>query len=86
MNRVEVDEQGGLYIPSHLLHHTEAYTHYVVEIQDDRLILRPEKTLPFWVTATPAERAEAFREWATMQRPTAPGLPDEALSRESIYQ
>lgn len=43
-------------------------------------------TLPFYATATPQERAEAFVEWADSHAPRiGPPLSDEAISRESIY-
>jgi hypothetical protein len=41
---------------------------------------------PFWATATPEERAQRFREWASQERPDTTVLPLEALSRESIYE
>jgi hypothetical protein len=44
-----------------------------------------EKERPFYETATPAERAKAFREWAASHPGDRPSLSDEAISRESIY-
>ena len=38
----------------------------------------------FWATTSPEERAAVFRRWATSHE-GGPNLPDEALSRESIY-
>ena len=43
------------------------------------------KERPFYETATPAERAKAFREWAQSHSRHQPSLSDEAISRESIY-
>jgi hypothetical protein len=40
---------------------------------------------PFYETATPKERAKAFREWAESHPRNSPSLSDEAISRESIY-
>ncbi|MGK7904755.1 MAG: hypothetical protein AB4352_25780 [Hormoscilla sp.] len=40
---------------------------------------------PFYETATPEERAKAFREWAESHPRNMPYLSDEAISRESIY-
>ena len=40
---------------------------------------------PFYETATPQERAKAFREWAESHPHNSPILSDEAISRESIY-
>jgi hypothetical protein len=82
---VEVDAQGSLHLSPELLRHPKPHTRYVVEVQGDTLILRPETARPFWATATPEERAEAFRRWAALERPPAPALPPEAFSRESIY-
>jgi hypothetical protein len=45
-----------------------------------------EAALPFYATATPEERAQAFIEWGRSHAPSnAPPLSDEAISRESIY-
>jgi len=91
---LEVDAQKGLHIPLELLGGVNAHTRYIVEIQAERVILQPEKyraekPKPFWETATPEERAQAFIEWASShksgQRPPAPALSLEAMSRESIY-
>ena len=41
---------------------------------------------PFYETATPQQRAQAFLEWAESHRgKNHPSLSDEAISRESIY-
>lgn len=41
---------------------------------------------PFYETATPQERAQAFVEWAESHRGKHhPSLSDEDISRESIY-
>ena len=82
---LEVDAEGSLRLPAELLGNAKPHTRYLVDIQGDTLILRPEGARPFWETATPEERAEAFQRWAAMDRPAAPVLPPEAFSRESIY-
>ncbi len=41
--------------------------------------------LPFHATATPQERARAYREWAASHSRDTPLLSDAAISRESIY-
>jgi hypothetical protein len=82
---LEVDAEGWLHLPPALLGNVKPQTRYVVEVQGDTLILRPEAASPFWATATPEERAEAFRRWAAMERPPAPDLSLEAISRDSIY-
>ena len=43
------------------------------------------KKRPFYETATPKEKAQAFREWAESHSHDRPILSDEAISRETIY-
>jgi hypothetical protein len=83
---LEVDEQGALYLPPELLGDVPPHTRFVVEVQGNTLTLRPQQSAPFWATATPQERANAFLRWASRERPKAPPLSDEALSRESLYE
>lgn len=40
---------------------------------------------PLTTTASPQERARAFRAWAESHRRDTPLLSDDAISRESIY-
>ncbi len=40
--------------------------------------------LPFWVRATPEERAQTFEEWVNSFSGGA-GIPDEALRRVNMY-
>ncbi len=82
---LEVNAQGELRVPSELLKHAKPRKRYLLEVDGDTLILHPEQLRPLWATATPTQRAEAFRTWAMMPRPSAPTLPDEALRRENIY-
>jgi hypothetical protein len=82
---VEVDEQGELRLPREVLGDLEPHTRFELEKQGDTIVLRPQKRLPFWATATPEERAAAFREWANRPRPPAPALPLEAIGRDTIY-
>jgi hypothetical protein len=39
-----------------------------------------------WQKATPVERSKNFREWVSQLPNNSPSLPDEALSRDSIYE
>ena len=85
---VEVNEEGGLYLAPELLTvllgNSEPHTRYVLDAQNGHLTLtRLGQGEAFWVTASPEERAKAFRDWATSHK-TGPGLPDEALRRENI--
>ena len=83
---LEINQQGSLQIPPDLLPQGSAYTHYQLEVEGETLILRPQKGPSFWTAATPAQRAARFREWARQtKRPPTPVIPDEALSRETIY-
>ena len=81
---LEVDANGALYLPAELLDHLKPHTRFVLEVQGETLVLRPENSQPFWATATPQERAQAFVVWAESHK-DGPGLPDEALRRENIY-
>lgn len=82
---VEVDERGAIQLPADLLAVVKPHTRYVLEVQDDTLVLHPLPRPAFWQTATPQERAEAVRRWAALERPIAPPLPDAALHREQMY-
>jgi hypothetical protein len=39
----------------------------------------------FYEMASQEERARAIEEWASQHRSSVPPLPDEAISRDSIY-
>jgi hypothetical protein len=83
---LEISQQGSLQIPLDILPQIKPHTRYQLEIDGETLILRPQKDQPFWASATPAQRVAKFRAWVTQtKRPPAPVLPDEALSRETIY-
>ena len=43
-------------------------------------------SFPFWLIATPAERATDFRDWVSQLPTTLVSLPDEAFSRDRIYE
>lgn len=40
----------------------------------------------FWQRTTPAQRAREFREWVSQLPKNSPSLPDEAFSRDSLYE
>lgn len=82
---VEIDERGAIQLPSDLLAVLKPRTRYVLEMQGETIVLRPVTALPFWQTATPQERAEAARQWAALERPAAPPIPDAALHRDQLY-
>ena len=81
---VEVKDGGLLALPPEARQRVSAHPRYVLEIQGDVLILRPEEREPFWATATPEQRKQAFLQWAARHK-EGPGLPDEALRRETLY-
>ncbi len=41
---------------------------------------------PFYQTATPEEWGRAWREWAAGHHSQSPGLSEEAVGRDSIYE
>lgn len=82
---VEVNKEGTLLIPADVLEQMKPHTRFIVEVDQDRMVLRPEnKEQPFWVTARPEEWVKDFRQWVASHK-GGPGLSDEAVSRESMY-
>jgi bifunctional DNA-binding transcriptional regulator/antitoxin component of YhaV-PrlF toxin-antitoxin module len=81
---VEVDDRGLLIVPPELRRVMQPHSRYVLELQGEVIVLRPEQRQPFWASATPDQRKQAFLEWVANHR-QGPGLPDEALRRESFY-
>jgi len=86
---VELNEEGGLYLPSEvlarLLAEAKPHTRYALQAQGENLVLmRLHQGQPSWSTANPEERAKAFHDWATRHK-EGPNLPDHVLSRETIY-
>lgn len=45
-----------------------------------------KSSIPFWQRATPTERAREFREWVSQLPKSGLSLPNEAFSRDSIYE
>ncbi len=82
---VEVDEHGAIQLPDDLLAVVKPRTRFTLEVQGTALIFRPEGDQLFSSTTSPAARAEAVRRWASLERPAAPILADEALRREQMY-
>lgn len=87
-NIVEADEHGAIYLSPDVIGNVASHTQFIVEIQNGTLVLRPVSVSvpPFWSRSTPAERAKAFMQWAMMERPAAPDIPEEALRRECMYE
>jgi hypothetical protein len=82
---VEVDERGAIQLPAELLAAMKPHTRFALERRGMTLVLQPLSSEPFWMTATPEERAAAVRQWAAYERPAAPLLSDAATRREQIY-
>ena len=82
---VEVDDQGAIHLPDKLRAVVKPRTRFMVELQGATLILHSEGVQPFWTSASPAERAEMVRHWASLHRPPVPMLADEALRRDQMY-
>jgi hypothetical protein len=59
----------------------EKFIQSVIEIDMAR-----EGERPFHETATDQEWEAALLDWINTERPRHPPLPDEAISRESIYR
>jgi hypothetical protein len=86
MTIVETSDNGDLHVPAEFIGDVKPHTAFELQVAGDTLILRPvPERQPFWQRATPAERAEAFREWASTC-PPVPRLPDEAFRRENWYE
>ncbi|MGH7962816.1 MAG: hypothetical protein ACRERD_13470 [Candidatus Binatia bacterium] len=84
---VEVNEDGGLYLPAKVLEDMKPHRRFVVRPVNGMLILQPEEeALPFWATATAEEWIKGFHEWVNEPRPEAPVIPLEALRRENFYE
>jgi len=81
---VEADDKGWLMVPQELRDIVRPHSRYLVEVQGNVLILRPENGRPFWATATPEQWQRAFLEWVESHH-EGPDLPDEALHRDTMY-
>jgi hypothetical protein len=82
---LEVDERGNLQLPPDILPISKPHTRYVASTTGHQVVLAPtENEKPFWMTATPAERAEDILRWAA-NHIDGPGLPDKATHRDGIY-
>ena len=84
---LQTDEKGVLHVPAELLPGSAPRAMYNIQRQDEALIVAKTKnpqvvnsTLP-----TPQERVAAFHNWVA-GLPAGPGLSDEAVSRDSIYE
>lgn len=82
---VEVSDAGTIQLPADVLEQVKPHSRFIVEVHNGTVVLRPENgEQPFWATATPEEWVKDFRQWVASHK-GGPGLPDEAVSRESMY-
>jgi hypothetical protein len=82
---VEVDEAGTLRLPSSILPQSAPRTRYLASVHGQQITLAPTGDEPFWKKATPEERATDILAWAQTHA-DGPGLPDEAVGRDGIYE
>lgn len=95
---VEKDDSGNIVIPPEAAGPAKPHTRYEVEQDGNALRLVPveeprrlsveelqAEAKRYWAETTPEQRASDFLEWVRNLQPKAPHLPDEALSRESLY-
>lgn len=54
-----------------------------IELEPNRVT---SSYVPFWQTATPAERAREFHDWISQLPTTNVSLSDEAFNRDRIYE
>ena len=82
---VELDEKGELHLPSAMLPGAVPHARYQVEVQGRQVVLSPQHSGEgLWQKASPRERAADILQWAASHQ-NGPGLSDEAVGRESIY-
>ncbi len=82
---VEVDEAGTLHLPASILPESAPRTRYLASMQGQQLVLaRAGAEAGLWNTTTPEEWVRDFRAWVAGHK-DGPGLSDEAISRDTIY-
>jgi hypothetical protein len=82
---IEVSEEGTLVLPGTLLSNPSPHAQYRVEVENDRLVLMPVSgEAQAYKNQSAADQVREFREWVA-SLPKGPGLSDEAVSRESMY-
>ena len=85
---IEADANGVIVLSPEIGATIKPHARYSLEEENGDLKLRlkvTEEEKPFWMTATPEERAADFRQWVASHT-DGPNLPAEALRRESIYE
>jgi hypothetical protein len=86
MSRVVViDGRGAIQLPNDLVAMMKPHTRFIIEAHGTALVLRPEAEQHGWASSSPEQRAEAVQRWASLERPLALVLADEARARDQIY-
>jgi hypothetical protein len=82
---VELDDNGELRVPAAMLPGATPHARYQVEVRERQVLISPANGAElFWQMAGAQERAADILQWAESHR-QGPGLPDQATTRESIY-
>ena len=82
---VELDEKGELHLPSAMLPGAAPHARYQVEVLGHQVVLSPQNGGDgFLRQVSPQQRAGDILQWAASHR-GGPGLPDQAVGRDSIY-
>ncbi len=83
---IQATDDGEFYLPRDVVGDVEPHSRYVVEREGDTFVIRPmTEAERYWAETTPEQRAKDFLDWMDEPTPPVPDLPDEAFSRESIY-
>lgn len=85
---IEADANGVIVLSPDIVETIKPHARYSLEEENGNLRLKlkvAEEEKPFWMTATPEERAADFRKWVASHT-DGPNLPNEAFRRESIYE
>lgn len=86
---LQSDEKGALHLPPSLLPTAEPLAMYRIQRNDSQVViskaeLNARGDEPFWKGASTEEWLKSFNTWIASQS-DGPNLPDEATSRDSMY-
>lgn len=82
---VESNDQGDLVLSHRVIGKARPHARYFVEQDGNTLRLVPVEDTEQEPSVSAEEHVRSFLEWINSPKPPTPILPDEALSRESIY-
>ena len=81
---LELDDKGELRVPAAMLPGATPHARYHVEVWERQVLISPVNGELFWQQASAQERAADILQWAESHR-QGPGLPDQAITREGLY-